>query len=166
MKLYLALDNIRSAHNVGAILRTAYGFELDGVVSIGITPHNKQPNDPRLPHVITKAEQRIAKTALGGEKLLGKHFTDYSEFKDWLTDSKREPIAIEMTDRSEDITDFTPKMDTVLILGNEIDGVSNDLLATAVKHLHIPISKQKESYNVASAAAICMYALHKQFAKL
>lgn len=64
----LVLDNVRSAHNVGALLRTAEGLGVKTVYTCGLTPHPKQVADARLPHVIAAAEQKLAKTALGAEE--------------------------------------------------------------------------------------------------
>ena len=165
MKLIIALDNIRSLHNVGSIARSAYGFEVDEIVTIGITPHMKQANDDRLPHVYEKAEKAISKTALGGEVLLTEHFSDSDGFLNWLKHNEYAAVSLELTDSASDVRDFSPTSDTVLVLGNEVDGVSQEIL-DASQHIQIPISERKESYNVSNAAAIAMYAIHDQFGKL
>src|ERR1041385_7161765 len=75
-QLRLVLHNIRSAHNVGSILRSADGFAVSKVYFSGYTPHPKTQNDSRLPHVINRAEKQIAKTALGAEKAIAWEYVD------------------------------------------------------------------------------------------
>ena len=166
MKLYIALDNVRSLHNVGAIMRTALGFELDGLFTIGVTPHPRLTHDTRLPHVIAKAERAIQKTALGGEVLFLNHFQSANELTSWAVEKDLAIISLEKTENSVLLADFTANGDTVLVVGSETEGVSRDILLASSRVLHIPISPQKESYNVATSAGIAMYALHAQFAKL
>lgn len=85
MKLTLVLHNIRSAYNVGAILRTAEGLGVEKVVLSGYTPRY---NDTEiLPHLREKMNHQIEKSALGAEKLvlqenLGKNPEDLLTFLD------------------------------------------------------------------------------------
>lgn len=75
--LVLIAHNLRSAHNVGSLLRTADGLGLQAVYLTGYTPYPLSPNDVRLPHLGQKIEKQIAKTALGAEKTrIWKHETD------------------------------------------------------------------------------------------
>lgn len=67
-EIVLVLDSVRSAHNVGAMLRTADGLGLQRVVLCGLTPHPRLPADNRLPHIIAAAERKIFKTSLGAER--------------------------------------------------------------------------------------------------
>ena len=66
MEMILVLDNIRSAYNVGAILRTAEGFGVEKVILSGYTP--RYDDTALLPHLREKQNRMIHKTALGAEK--------------------------------------------------------------------------------------------------
>ena len=66
-KICFIAHNIRSAHNIGSLLRTADGLGIRHVYMSGYTPYPKQPNDARLPHIADKASKLIHKTALGAE---------------------------------------------------------------------------------------------------
>ena len=68
MKMIVALHNIRSTYNVGAILRTAEGLGLQGVILSGYTPRVHDKN--LLPHLRDKLDREIHKTALGAEDML------------------------------------------------------------------------------------------------
>ncbi len=68
MKITVVLHNIRSTYNVGAVLRTCEGLGIERVVYAGYTPRYK---DTRLlPHLQTKLDKQIAKSALGAEELV------------------------------------------------------------------------------------------------
>lgn len=156
LNLILILDNIRSTHNVGAITRTADGLGVSEVITYQTTPHLKQANDTRLPHVIDRASRQIAKTSLGAEQTLGRHIENIQELKETLKGF--EIIAIEQTENSEDISNFVVKTNSIaLILGNEVNGVSSELLSLATTHLHIPMRGVKNSLNVSAAASIAMF---------
>src|SRR6476661_3261965 len=59
--------NIRSSHNVGALLRTSDGLGVNQVILSGYTPYPRKVNDLRLPHEANKTHKQISKTALGVE---------------------------------------------------------------------------------------------------
>src|SRR3989344_1126357 len=62
--------NLRSAHNVGSLLRTAEGLGVDHVYLTGYTPYPISRDDKRLPHLSRKVDAQIAKTSLGAEQTL------------------------------------------------------------------------------------------------
>jgi len=65
LRIVLIAHNVRSAHNVGSILRSADGFGVERVYLTGFTPHPQTSDDKRMPHVAKRAADQIAKTALG-----------------------------------------------------------------------------------------------------
>src|SRR5690349_4016062 len=68
-RIALVIHNIRSAQNVGSMLRTADGFGVSLVYLTGYTPFPAGgPHDSRLPHETARVHARINKTALGAEK--------------------------------------------------------------------------------------------------
>src|SRR5262245_57761270 len=66
-RIVLVVHNVRSAHNVGSLLRSADGFGLAEVLISGYSPYPKQTADKRLPHIAERVSTQIHKTALGAE---------------------------------------------------------------------------------------------------
>ncbi len=150
MQKYLLFDNIRSLHNVGAIFRTADGARFDRIYLTGITPH-----PPR---------EEISKTALGAEEWVSwEYYQDPLEIINTLKLQNTQIIALEQSSTSVDyraLRDMTA--DVCIVLGNEIGGVSPEILALADTTIEIPMLGRKQSLNVATAAGICMYELVRE----
>ena len=68
-------------------------------------------------------------------------------------------LALEQTPRSVELQTYAPDSDTVLIVGNEVEGVDSQVLKACDQVLAIPMAGQKESFNVAAAAAMALYHL-------
>lgn len=156
-ELILVIHDVRSCHNVGAMLRTAEGLGASEVILTGYTPFPRMANDPRLPHLADKIDKQIVKTSLGAEKTLTwKH---ESNIKVALKELKTRDFcvaALEQAKNSVKLPDFKPPDKLALIVGNEITGLDADVLTLANLALEIPMLGQKESFNVASAAAIAL----------
>lgn len=161
----LLVHNIRSTHNVGAIFRTAEGFGVRRIVLSGYTPY---PNlaligqrDPRLPHIAEKLTAQIHKTALGAEALVP--FKYIEDVRGWLCyndEHARLPvIALEQAPSSVPLPEFTPPAAYALLLGEEVHGIEEDLLAWCDHTVEIPMYGQKESFNVSVATGIALYGL-------
>jgi 23S rRNA (guanosine2251-2'-O)-methyltransferase len=147
-KLIVVLHNIRSRENVGSIFRTADAAGVSKLYLCGITP--------------TPPHDKISRTALGSETYVP--WESYKQAWRLLAKLKEEGmgiIALELTKDSEDIFKFKPKYDTVLVLGNEVKGLSPQILKYCDKKLSIPMRGQKESLNVAVAFGIAAYQLNK-----
>lgn len=160
MDIVLLLHNIRSIHNVGSILRTADGFGLTSVYCSGYTPYPRLDNDTRLPHIIDKIEQQLHKTALGAEQFLQISYQPnplavIQHFKQ----RQYQIIALEQHSTSIKISDFHLQRPALVILGEEVHGITDQLLATTDAILEIPMSGRKESFNVSVATGICLYQL-------
>lgn len=154
--MIIVLDNIRSGHNVGSILRTAEFFGLGEIYLGGITPGPEH--------------KEVKKTSLGAEKNLRikKH---YSIFR-LVAKLKKEGhkiLALEQDRRAINI--FKSKEQFVnhkafnklaLVIGNELTGVSKKVLALADCILEIPRSGQKESLNVSVAFGIAAAVLSQK----
>lgn len=158
-KLTLILENIRSAHNVGAIARSAAAFGVIDIYCVGITPYPAQANDRRLPHVMNRATKQIAKTALGAESSCT--FTHYPSIEAALKSLPPDThiFALEQTGNSQDLRKASCLTPAALLLGNEVEGVSEVGLMSAKQIFEITHSQHKESLNVAAAAAIALYQL-------
>lgn len=148
--LVVILDSVRSMHNVGAIFRTGDAFLIEKVVLCGITP---QP-----PH------REIHKAALGAtESVDWIYEQDINVAIDNLKKENFEIIGIEQTSTSELITDFdiNPEKKYALILGNEVDGISDEALNNIDVFLEIPQLGTKHSLNVSVCGGIVIW----EFAK-
>lgn len=157
-KIILIVHNVRSAGNVGSILRTAEGLALENVYLSGYTPYPSKDKDSRLPHIAKKVDSGIAKTALGAE-ILQKWQTIEDIFKllsklqaeGWLI------AGLEQNSSSLNLVDFRPPPKLALIVGNEISGIDEVIIKKCNATLQIPMLGKKESYNVAQATAMALY---------
>ena len=160
MKTVVVLHNIRSAHNVGAILRSCDGFGVSKTYFTGYTPYPTQPNDTRLPHIRQKLTEQIHKTALGAENTVpGQHSQDIIELIKQLKAGGYQIVALEQTKNSVSLPDFKPQANLALILGEETKGITTDLLSLCDQAVEIPMVGRKESFNVSVATGIALYQL-------
>lgn len=169
MEIILCLHNIRSTYNVGAILRTAEGLGIERVICSGYTPSPLNPN--LLPHLATKIEHQIAKTALGAEKMVPTYWTD--DLKKLLKRYKEDGYQIiGLENRIDDGRKYTLGSPTllsrlrdkaVLILGEEVQGIDQALYDDVDLFIEIPMVGKKESFNVSVATGIALYALKTAF---
>lgn len=158
--IILIVHNVRSAHNVGSILRTADGLGVAKVYLSGYTPYPSGPGDIRLPHLAAKNSRQIHKTALGAEDLVVWNYEP--DVKKLLNELKMKDytlIALEQTDKAIDLRTLKPVEKIALVVGSEVGGLPQDVLDLCDKHIHIPMSGKKESFSVAIAAAIALYQL-------
>ena len=146
----LLLHNIRSAYNVGAIFRTADGA---GFAKIYLTGHSPAPLDR-----FGRIQPEIKKTSLGAsETLAWEQHTDVIQLITELQQSGNTVIAIEQSTKSISLKDFSVPEQVVYVLGNEVEGVSEEILAAVDQIVDIPMLGTKESLNVSVAAGIVMY---------
>ncbi len=156
-EITLILHNIRSTHNVGAIFRSAEGFGVKEIILSGYTPYPEITDDPRLPHIREKLTLQIHKTALGAETMVP--FRHVDDLDTWLRATDVPLIALEQAPTSQMLHDVMPPPAFTLLLGEEVNGITPDLLAQADHIVEIPMYGQKESLNVSVAAGIALYSL-------
>ncbi len=148
--IYVVLDNVRSAHNVGAIFRTADGAGVAKIFLVGVTP---QPIDR-----FGRAVSEIVKTSLGAtESVPWEHCSDAATCIDMLRALGVEIVAVEQDTRSVLYSKHRPESDVAFVLGNEVDGVSQEFRDTADAIVEIPMHGVKESLNVATTAGIILF---------
>lgn len=160
MSFVLILDNIRSAHNVGAIWRTAEAAGVDRLVLVGLTPTPPFAGDKRPAYVGDRAAHLIHKTALGAERIIP--FEYYAEAATAITQLQHNHykiIALELADRATDLYHYQRPPDIALIIGHETTGVSTATQALCDKTLCLPMRGRKESLNASVAAGIAIYQL-------
>lgn len=159
-EIILILDNIRSTHNVGSILRSADGFGIKSIIYTGYTPYPLIPDDTRLPHESTNITRAIHKTALGAEITLGAEVISSIDNAIEMLRGKGFVIAaLEQSISSVSLSSYKPPQKLAIILGNEVDGIKSNTLSSCDVILEIPMFGTKESFNVAVSAALCMYEL-------
>lgn len=160
LRLVLIVHDLRSAHNVGSLLRTAEGLGIEQVYLTGYTPYPTMPSDTRLPHEQRRVTSKIHKTALGAENTVAWTFeTSLNSVIDSLKSDGWYLAALEQSTGSEVLHEFKRPEKTALIVGNEVKGLEPDIVAKCDTVLEIPMRGFKESFNVAAAAAMALYHL-------
>ena len=142
----LVLDNVRSMHNVGAIFRTADAFALSSIWLCGITP--------RPPH------REITKTALGSEASMSWEYANETVVAiSKLKEANYQVVAVEQTTGSVALPLFqpVPGRPLALVLGNEVFGVDDAVLALCDLAVEIPQFGTKHSLNVGVAAGVVLW---------
>ncbi|MCC6290641.1 RNA methyltransferase [Candidatus Nomurabacteria bacterium] len=152
LNIVLILHNIRSAHNVGSIFRTAEGAGLKKVYLTGYTP---MPKDK-----FERVNKEIAKTALGAEKIMEwRKFDNLETLISKLKKENFEIVALEQDRRAVDYRKAKFDGDIALILGNEVGGVDPEIIQLCDHVIEIPMRGEKESLNVGVAAGIAIFRL-------
>jgi len=146
--IYVALDNIRSAQNVGSFFRTCDSLGVYKIFLCGITsvPPNKE----------------ILKTALGAtESVKWEYFENTSKCIETLKNKGFTIICIEQTEKSLmlDKYEFNIDENICLVFGNEIEGVSKEIIEMANDCVEIPQLGTKHSLNVSVAGGIVIWDL-------
>jgi len=157
-EIIVIAHNIRSTHNVGAIFRTAEGFGVSKIILSGYTPYPTIQNDTRLPHISEKLTKQISKTALDAEKIVPFEHRAELSLQDIKADGYR-IVALEQADRSIPMAEYAPTHKIALLLGEEVEGISAELLQQCEDIIEIPMVGKKESFNVSVATGIALYAL-------
>jgi len=153
LPFHIVLNNIRSLHNVGSIFRTCDGVGVQKLWLCGITgfPPNNQ----------------IAKTALGAEDQIDWEYReDIRPILEDLKENQFEIVALEQTDRSVLHSDYQPTSAVCLIIGNEVDGVDQDIADISDKSIEIEMAGIKNSLNVSVAFGIAAYHIRGGLQKL
>jgi len=151
LPVYVVLNSIRSNYNVGSIFRTSDGAMIEKLYLCGYTPH--------------PPKKEILKTALGSTESVQWEYV--KDPKDVILKMKSDGIkvcALELTDKSFpyyklDKNDFP----LCLIIGNEITGVSHELIDLCDFSIEIPQYGIKQSLNVAVAYGVSIFELRKLF---
>lgn len=145
----LLVDNVRSRWNVGSLFRTSEALSLKKIYLCGTTPYPPHPE--------------ISKVALNAERVVPwEYHTDAFQIAQTLKDSGVVLYALEQTPDSIPYDSIQPTQDFCLILGQEISGVSKEILEISDVILEIPMyGRVKKSLNLSVAFGIAGYALQK-----
>lgn len=150
MMRQVILYNVRSRHNVGAIFRTCEGAGVSKLWLVGYTP---APLD-RFGRVVAE----IKKTSLGASEMVRwQQADDISLLVDTLKESGITVVAIEQSATSVSLFNFTEPGNVAYIFGNEITGITPDILEQCDTSVEIPMTGRKESLNVATTVGIVLF---------
>jgi len=152
--IVVVLDNIRSMHNVGSIFRTSDAVRLEKLVLAGITP---TPEDPRM-----------HRTALGAQDSVPWEKAESTGAAVRRLRSEGYTIAVlEITDQPSAPSDLTAAaFPLALVLGNEIEGVDDDVISIADLAIELPQFGIKQSLNVSVAYGIAIFDIVRQHLSL
>lgn len=159
IEIIVIAHNIRSTHNIGSIFRTAEGFGISKLILSGYSPYPVLPNDTRLPHIADKLTSQIHKTALDAEQMVPFEYQETPEFDKIRADGYT-IVGLEQDPRSVMVSDYKPPQKIALLLGEEVNGITAQLLDQCDDLIEIPMVGKKESFNVSVAAGIALYALN------
>jgi len=147
MPVYIILDSIRSNYNVGSIFRTSDGAMIEKLYLCGYTPH--------------PPKKEILKTALGSTESVSWEFVQNAE--EVICKLKEQGVkicALEQTSKSFPYYNIQPRsFPLCMIIGNEITGVSQNLIDLCDFSVDIPQFGIKQSLNVAVAYGIALFEL-------
>ncbi|MCX6271597.1 MAG: RNA methyltransferase [Bacteroidetes bacterium] len=146
LPVWIVLDNVRSQNNTGSVFRTADAFRMGGICLCGITA--------------TPPHREIHKTALGAEDSVEwKYFTTTPEALEYLKNQGFMLIAIEQAEGSVSLEKFVfpQKKGLALVFGNEISGVSDEVMQKMDACIEIPQFGTKHSINIAVSAGIVIW---------
>lgn len=151
LPVYVILNSIRSSYNVGSIFRTSDGAMIEKLYICGYTPH--------------PPKKEVLKTALGSQDSVEwEYVEDPIEVVRNLKKKGVKICALELTDSSVPHYSLTEKdFPLCLIVGNEISGVTDNLLDECDISIEIPQYGIKQSLNVAVAYGISIFELRKIF---
>lgn len=159
-KIVIIADDIRSAHNVGSLIRTAEGMGVDKVYLTGYTPYPLNSNDNRLPHLARKIHSRISKTALGTENTQPWEYApDVHACIQQLKKQGYTIAGLEQAPNSRPLSTYQAPKRVAIVLGNEVTGIGKNVLAKCEDILEIPMLGKKESFNVTEAASMVLFHL-------
>lgn len=145
-KLTLILDDIRSIYNVGSAFRTADAARVGEIVLAGFTPGpDTHP-------------ERIQKTALGAQQSVPwRRVKRAGDAAKKMRARGAQVIALETGDDAVDYRAFKPRWPLVVVVGNEVKGVSNSMSHNVDAVVRIPMRGTKESLNVSVALGVALY---------
>lgn len=146
-KVVVVLDNVRSMHNVGSVFRTSDAFSIEKIMLCGITG--------------TPPHKEIRKSAIGAEKSVEwEYFKDTMEAAQSVKEQGYTLVGVEQTSESKslkkELFNDTP---IALIFGNEVDGVSDEVLSACDYCVEIPQFGTKHSFNISVSVALVLWEL-------
>lgn len=152
--LIVILDNIRSGHNVGAIFRTSDAYRVEEIILCGITAQPPQKD--------------IQKSALGAtETVRWSYVKNTQDAIEQLKEQDYRIACIEQCESSRSLADFSIKADEkwAVVLGNEVQGVQQEIVDMADVCIELPQFGTKHSLNVSVCGGIVIWEFQKAWFK-
>ncbi len=145
------VDNVRSMHNVGSLFRTSDGAWIEKLYLTGITA--------------TPDHQGLHKTALGAQETVPwEHVENTLDAVRRLKAAGYTIAVLELTDSPTRVDDLLPRhFPLALVLGNEVQGVQEEVMALADLAIEIPQYGSKQSLNVSVAYGIAVFELVRRY---
>ncbi len=146
----VVLDNVRSEMNVGSVFRTADAFLIERIMLCGITPRPPKPE--------------IHKTALGAEESVDwQYYATTVEAIEQLKGEGYMICSIEQVHDSVSLDQFALDTGTrvAIVMGNEVKGVSQEVVDMSDQCVEIPQHGTKHSLNISCCAAIVMWHIYQ-----
>ncbi|MBA5629569.1 RNA methyltransferase [Moheibacter lacus] len=146
------MDNVRSAHNIGSVFRTADAFLIEKVFLCGISP--------------TPPNKEIRKTALGAtESVDWEQVDEIGELIERLKGDGYKILSIEQAEGSTNLSDLEldVKEKCAVVFGNEVDGVQQSVINQSDICVEIPQGGTKHSLNVSVCAGVLLWEFYKKF---
>ena len=144
--IIVVLDNIRSLNNIGSVFRTSDAFLVEKIYLCGITatpPHND-----------------IRKTALGSTETVDWEYAESTlDVIKMLRSENVKTIAIEQAENAMMLNSFQPEVNQkyALIFGNEVKGVSQDVVDASDIVIEIPQFGTKHSLNISVSCGVVVW---------
>jgi len=150
--IIVILDNIRSLNNIGSVFRTSDAFLIEKIYLCGITA--------KPPH------KDIHKTALGSTETVNWDYAENTlELVETLKEANIKILSIEQAENATMLNDFIPEPNTkyAIVFGNEVKGVTQDVVSAGDTVIEIPQYGTKHSLNISVSAGVVIWDL---FSKL
>ena len=149
--IIIVLDNVRSAHNVGSVFRTSDAFLIEKIMLCGICP--------------APPKNEIRKTALGAtESVDWEYFNDSIDCIKGLTEKGYKIISIEQADNATNLNNYSieKSQKIALVFGNEVNGVSEEIIQQSNDVIEIPQHGTKHSFNMSVSVGIVLWDLSRK----
>jgi tRNA G18 (ribose-2'-O)-methylase SpoU len=151
--IYGLLENVRSLYNIGSVFRTSDAVRLAGLYLTGYTGR-----PPR---------REIDKTALGAvESVAWQHYDNPVDAVNMLRSKGVQILALEHTTESSRYDLFSYTFPLCVMFGNEVDGLSEEVVKIADSAIEIPMYGIKQSLNISVSYGIVMYHILNQFLQI
>jgi len=150
--IIVILDNIRSLNNIGSVFRTSDAFLIEKIYLCGITA--------KPPH------KDIHKTALGSTETVNWDYAENTlELVETLKEANIKILSIEQAENATMLNDFIPEPNTkyAIVFGNEVKGVTQDVVSASDTVIEIPQYGTKHSLNISVSTGVVIWDL---FSKL
>ena len=144
--LIVVLDNIRSLNNIGSVFRTSDAFRIEKIYLCGITA--------------TPPHKDIQKTALGSTESVDWEYAESSlALLKKLQSNDIQVLSIEQAEKTTMLNEFTPKKNQkyALVFGNEVKGVSQEVVNNSDQVIEIPQYGTKHSLNVSVSCGVVLW---------